>query len=242
MATGVGESWPQRELIRPHGDEDQPKFGMWLRARTTRQKLALAFSYDKYPWGPGEVLRYSSINTFLLAAAMDGFLKRQVGPEAHLWEMVVADVFQPIGVFHLPARHTQELDGSRGIPPLGYGLYPTIGDIAKLTTLLHDSGRHQGRQLLSAAKLAEALYKTEATGLPSGLRNQFGEGHYHLSFWSVPHRTANGCAFQIPYMAGWGGNLVVLLPNGITAFRFTDGHSRDMEAMVLAGEAIRPFP
>jgi hypothetical protein len=39
-----------------------------------------------------------------------------------------------------------------------------------------------------------------------------------------------------------GGNLVVLLPNGITAFRLTDGHSRDMEGIVLAGEAIRPFP
>ena len=93
-----------------------------------RLKLALAFSYDKYPWGPGEVLRYSSVNTFVLAVAMDSFLKRQAGPEAHLWEMVVAEVFQPIGIFHLPARHTQEADGSRGIPPLGYGLYPTIAD------------------------------------------------------------------------------------------------------------------
>ena len=89
---------------------------------------------------------------------------------------------------------------------------------------------------------SRALYKTEARGLPSGLMNQFGEGRYHLSFWSVPHRTRNGCSFQIPYMAGWGGNLVVLLPNGITAFRLTDGHNWDMEAMVLAGEAIRPFP
>jgi CubicO group peptidase (beta-lactamase class C family) len=109
-----------------------------------------------------------------------------------------------MGIFHLPARHTQEADGSRGIPPLGYGLYPTIGDIAKLTALLHNGGRHQGQQLLSAAKLAEALYQTEARGLPSGLMNQFGEGRYQLSFWSVPHRTHNGCSFQIPYMAGWG--------------------------------------
>jgi hypothetical protein len=242
MATGIGESWPHREITRPHGDEQQPKFGRWLMAPTVQRKLDLAFAYDKYPWGPGEVLRYSSINTFVLAAAMDRFLKRQAGPQAHVWDMVVTDVYQPIGVFHLPARHTPEADGGRGIPPLGYGLYPTIGDIAKLTALLQNGGRHQGQQLLSAAKLAEALYKTAATGLPSGLMNQFGEGRFHLSFWSVPHRTANACSFQIPYMSGWGGNFVVLLPNGITAFRFTDGHNRDMEAMVPAGEAIRPFP
>jgi Beta-lactamase len=241
MATGVGESWPQRELLRPFGDEEQPKFGVWLRVGTAQQKLALAFSYDKYPWGPGEVLRYSSINTFVLAAAMDSFLKRQAGPNAHLWDMVVAEVFRPIGIFHLPTRHTQEADGTPGIPPLGYGLYPNVDDIAKLTTLLHNGGRHQGQQLLSAAKVAEALYKTETRGLPSGRANQFGDGRYHLSLWSEPYRTANGCFFQIPYMAGWGGNLVVLLPNSTSAFRFTDGYTGDIDVMVWAGEAIRPF-
>ena len=119
--------------------------------------------------------------------------------------------------------HTQEADGGRGIPHLLHGLYPTIDDLAKLTTLLQNGGQHQGQQLLSAAKLAKALYKTDAMGLPTGRKNRFGEGRYHLSFWSVPYRTANGCFFQIPYMAGYGGNLVVLLPNGISAFRFADG-------------------
>jgi len=43
-------------------------------------------------------------------------------------------------------------------------------------------------------------------------------------------------------MMGFGGNLVVLLPNGITAFRFADGHHYDVDTMVLAGETVRPFP
>ena len=49
-------------------------------------------------------------------------------------------------------------------------------------------------------------------GLPSRQENHFGEGRYHLSFWSVPYRTATGCLFQIPYMMGFGGNIVMLLP------------------------------
>jgi hypothetical protein len=114
--------------------------------------------------------------------------------------------------------------------------------VAKLTTLLQHGGQYEGRQLLSAAKLAEALYKTKAMGLPSGLKNQYGEARYHLSFRSEPYRTANGCVFQIPVMAGLGGNVVVLLPNGISAFRFADGGHYDADTMVLAGEAIRPFP
>ena len=150
--------------------------------------------------------------------------------------MVAAEVFQPIGILHLPTMHTQEAVGERGIPFLGIGLYPTIDDVAKLTTLLQNGGQHQGQQQLHAAKLAEALYQTDAGGLPSHKENRFGVARYHLSFWSVPYRAHNGCFFQIPYMAGHGGNLVVLLPNGITAFRFADGHNYDVDEMVLAGE------
>jgi hypothetical protein len=137
--------------------------------------------------------------------------------------------------------HTVETDGGRGIPLLAIGLYPTIDDIAKLTTLLQNGGRYQGRQLLSTARLAEALDKSGAVGLPTGEKNRFGDVRYHLSFWSVPYKTDDGCFFQIPYMAGYGGNLVVLLPNGLSAFRFADGFNFDVEAMVLAGESLRPF-
>jgi hypothetical protein len=77
------------------------------------------------------------------------------------------------------------------------------------------------------------LYQTTARGLPSGQENRFGAGRYYRSFWSVPYRTATGCDFQIPYMMGAGGNLVVLLPNG---------NNFGVDTMVLAGEALRPFP
>jgi hypothetical protein len=33
---------------------------------------------------------------------MDSFLKSQADPNAHLWDMVLADVFRPIGIFHAP--------------------------------------------------------------------------------------------------------------------------------------------
>jgi hypothetical protein len=58
----------------------------------------------------------------------------------------------------------------------------------------------------------------------------------------MSHQSRTGCAFQIPYMAGFLGNLVVLLPNGISAFQFADGNNYDVDPMVLAGEALRPFP
>ena len=242
MATGIGDLGPDRDTPEATPDENQPRMSEWLRARTAAAKLAVSFAYGRYAWGPGEVLRYNSTHTFVLAAAMQGFLERKIGPNAHLWDMVVDEVFRPIGIMHAPMMHTAETDGRRGIPILAFGLYPTIDDIAKLATLFQNGGRHEGRQILSASGVAEALYRTPvATSLPTGARNRFGSAQYHLSLWSLPYRTASGCFFQIPYMAGYGGNFVLLLPNGISAFRFADGFNGDLEPMILAGEVLRPF-
>lgn len=96
--------------------------------------------------------------------------------------------------------------------------------------------------MLSATNLAEALYQTDDMGLPTDRTNRFGEGRYYRSLWSMPYRTVTGSFFQSPYMWGYGGNFVVLLPKGISAFRFADGNQYDVEAMVLVGEYRRSFP
>ena len=78
-----------------HGDEDQEKFSSFLVADSRESKLTIAFSYNNYPWGPGEIARYNSANTFLLSAAMDAFLKEKEGPTADIWDMVVEEVYAP---------------------------------------------------------------------------------------------------------------------------------------------------
>jgi len=241
MVVPIGDSGARRDGPDPQPDENKPKFFGWMAARTAQEKLERGFTYGRYPWARGEVVRYNTAVTFTLGAAMDAFLKQKAGPNAHLWDMVVDEVYRPIGIFHAPTMHTLELDGSRGLPLLGYGLTPTIDDTAKLTTLLQQRGRHDGTQILSAGKLDEALRRTGPPGLSTLRNTRYGDQRYHLSFWSIPYRTELGCRFEIPFMLGYGGNFVVLLPNGVSAFRFADGNTYDPETMILAGEAIRPF-
>ena len=241
MTVPIGDRGVRRDWPQPDPDETTAKFYGWLQAPTAREKLDRGFTFGRHPWPRGEVVRYNSAVTFVLAVAMDAYLKQKAGPSAHLWDMVVDEVYRPIGILHAPTMHTLETDGARGIPLLGFGLTPTIDDIAKLTTLLQQRGRHGGVQILSAAKLDEALYRTSATGLSVLRLSRFGDYRYHLSFWSVPYVTELGCRFHIPFMAGYGGNFVVLLPNGTSAFRFADGNTFDIETMILAGEAVRPF-
>ncbi|UCG26218.1 MAG: serine hydrolase [Chloroflexota bacterium] len=243
MATGVGDHQPRPVEPNPiHGNEDQQKFSNFMRVGSAESKLAVAFDYGNYPWGPGEIARYSSVNTFLLSAAMDAFLKEQEGPKADIWDMVVEEVYQPIGLQHAPIMRTIEPDGGKGVPIFGYGLYPTVDDVAKITTLLQNGGRHEGQQLLHPGKLAEALYQTETIGFPAGQRNAAGELRYNASYWGLPYGSQDGDAFLVPYMMGFGGNLVVLNPNGLTAFRFSDAHNYDVASKVRTAAGIEPFP
>jgi hypothetical protein len=239
MATGIGDD---PNLTAFTGEEDQERFSGFLEADSVQDKLDVVFAYGNYPWGPGEVARYNSINTFALGVAMDTFLKRQEGPEADIWDMVVEEVYRPIGIQHAPIMRTVELDGGRGLPIFGYGLYPTVDDIAKVARLYQDGGRHNGEQLLHPGRLATALYQVAGAGLPNGDRNATGEFRYSTSFWGLPYRTASGDVTMVPYMTGYGGNLVAVMPNGVTAFRLADGHNYDVAAMVRVGEAVRPFP
>lgn len=241
MATGVGDYMPER--LEPNvmqGDEDQSKFFSFMRARSRQEKLDIAFSYGDYPWGPGEVARYNSINTFILSAAMDAFLKIKEGPDTDIWNMVLAEVYRPIGIFHAPIMRTIEPDGSRGLPIFGYGLCPTVDDVAKLSILLQNGGRHQGRQLLARERLAEALCRTNVIGLPTGERDQYGEVTYHMGFNGLPFRCKDRRVRRIPVSTGFGGNHWVILPNGITAFRFCDANKYGVGSMIEVAEAIQP--
>jgi CubicO group peptidase (beta-lactamase class C family) len=243
MATGVGDNRPRP--VEPnviHGDEDQAKFENFLVANSRESKLAIAFSYNNYPWGPGEIARYNSINTFVLSAAMDAFLKEKEGPQADIWDMVVEEVYRPIGVQYAPIMRTIEPDGGKGLPIFGYGLYPTVDDLAKITTLLQNGGQHEGQQLLHPGKLAEALYQGDALGFPTGQPSPIGEQRYNASYWGLPYQNPEGEVITVPYMMGYGGNLVALVPNGLTAFRFADAHNYDVYSMVRAAAEAEPIP
>jgi hypothetical protein len=244
MATGVGDNSPDPDSFDVDANESGPSYVRFYLGATVGEKLDAALSVANYPWGPGEVLRYTSAQTFVLAAAMDAFLKSREGPDAHLWERLDEAVFGPIGVHHLTMIHVPDEDGGPGVPLLASGLRLTVDDLAKIVGLLQEGGAHDGRQLLHPDLVAAALYRTgQLEGLPSGKRFDDGDQAYHMSFWSLAHRATNGGYFQVPFMSGAGGNTVFLAPNGVTTFVFTD-HGADTYSFnsPAIAETIRPFP
>ena len=240
MATGIGYRSRVREPLKFEANEDNPILLRWLEVLSAEEKLSMALSVgDDYPWGPGEVARYDTMHSFILSAAMSAFLKSREGRDADLWDMVQREVLEPIGAYHVPIMRTVEDDNARGLPIMGFGLYLRIDDVAKISQLLHDGGQYGDRQLLHSGRLAEALYQTEKRGLPT---NGSGQGHeYQLSFWMKSFSDNHDCETWLPKMMGYGGHIVMILPNRTTAFRFADNHHYRARDLALAAHDVRPL-
>ena len=239
MATGVGGANPDRDAVDPFADENAVTLGAWSSVASEGSKLDAVFDQADYDWGPGEVFRYNTTQTFVLAVAMQELVARREGREVRLWDVMMREVFEPIGIRHMPMMHTVEAGATPGVPLMGIGLYPTVDDVAKVATLLQHGGRHSGVQLLSARGLEAALFRS-GHGLPTGDVNAAGVQLYSLSFWSLPYRLGR-CIEQLPYMDGYGGNFVLLLPNGVSAFRFADAGNYDVDALSDVAALIRPW-
>jgi CubicO group peptidase (beta-lactamase class C family) len=245
MATGIGDIEPRQ--VSGYVSEDSTALAKKIfKTQATNEKLKLIAAFGNYPWGPGEVFRYRTSDTFVLAAAMDRFIKSKEGQNADLWSFITREVFQPIGIAHMPVLHTIEPNRARGIPMLGIGMFPTLGEVAKLVKLLRNGGQHKGEQILSEKMLDKAIGKAMSPGLPTGWQLDDGETYYNMSLWLHPYKAKNGCFLRIPAMSGHGGSYVIIMPNGITAFRFADGRENspgtyDSSGLRKVADYIRPF-
>lgn len=243
MATGIG---PGTTNVNPNNfsdgnyDADYDEYVDWMFAPTAQEKLDRLFTIPSYPWGPGEIPRYRDRDIFVGAAAMANLYRDKEGADADLWQMMLDEVYKPIGIHHLPQSQTWETDRPR-VPLLAWGVYLTIDDVAKIGGLLQNGGNHNGVQLLSKAGLAEALYQTDVRGLPTGGSNEYGINTYHLTVWHENFKTASGKNYTIPGMNGYGGNIVRLMPNGMIGFRMGNGGNKPVEQMIIVSDKIRSF-
>jgi CubicO group peptidase (beta-lactamase class C family) len=242
MASGIG-TFDAGAPYRPFADETDTRVLAWSKARSAAAKLRIAFGFGALPWGRARIFRYNSALFFVLSAAMDALLKAREGPAANLWDSFTECVLNPLGIVALPMMHTEEPDGTRGIPLLATGAYPTLEQAARIAQLLLNDGRVAGRQLLRAEEVRRALDWSgdAASGLPTQPDLQSHNGTYCSGFWRSPYRTREGNLVTTVSMQGYGGNMVVLLPNGTVCLRFAAGQAYAANDMIRTAEAIRGF-
>lgn len=239
MTTGIGDGSTKRE---PNDTSDgylDASYSRWYEARSTHQKVAaLLEDGGVYPWGPGQVTRYRDQDMFILGVAMDRFLKSKKGPTANIWSMLQREVFSPIGIHQAPTNRTIEADGSDGHPLMAYGYYPTISDMVLIARLYQNDGKHGDQQILYAPRIRELLAGPNPRGFPTGEKLPAGETTYINAFWVTSYVASHDCRVFYPRMIGWGGNIVALMPGGLTGIRLAkSGETADNSEVDTSGMA-----
>lgn len=141
---------------------------------------------------PGSTFRYSNEAVQFLIRAISLSSKESVlkYSRANLWKPLDIDVDE--------ARWPKfELDGSGDGAA---GLILTTRELGKLGLLALRSGCWEGRQVVPADYLKQAMTKQVRAGGPESAEH--GERGYGFLFWITPD--------GIPYMAGQGGQYVVI--------------------------------
>ncbi len=94
------------------------------------------------------------------------------------------------------------------------------------------------RNCLTRSLLAASLQRDandRGVNIPGGM--------YNNSFWSQSFGPDQGfnCRFSVPYMAGYTGNIIALMPNGITFYYFSDHRDFNWASAVHEADKIIPF-
>jgi hypothetical protein len=230
MATGFGGAGSFRTTPNDINDGYLGgDYDGWYTAPSHEEKLAqIAQHLRPYPWDPGTVVRYRDQDFYVLGAAVDSFLKSVRGPGADAWDMLLEEVFAPIGIAHAPTIRTREVGGSRGVPWFNAGYYPTLDDLAKIA-LLYQNGGSWDRQQILHPTLTRELLASHGALLKTGnapLTGRVGSDDvgdvslYKMGFHFTPYVGGVGRRrFYLPTMWGSGESEVILYPNQLASIR-----------------------
>ena len=228
-------------------DENSPVNDTFLVDKSYEAKLADAFAFSSNVAPPGTKWVYQSAATYILTQAMNSYLKQRKGADADIFDLVRDDVFAPLHV-NSGGMTTIRTDNSPAGAPTGYyGLFFSRDDVAKIGSFLNnDGGVIDGVQVLEPDRLKESLFRSDnaadvgvpilggsagsALGPPklgSGAAAGPNSRRYGHGFWGKHFTPVEfpeyQCDFWVTLMAGYGGNIVVLLPNRSTLYVFSDG-------------------
>ena len=199
---------------------------------TDNGKTNFSCSYSRQST-PGTTWVYHTTDSYLLGKAMDQFL----GEDHYDW--LVDNLYQPLGLSPSLFGTVRTFDTAQRAMT-GFGMTLHSDDVVKLAQLLNDDdGKIGGQQKLDLTMVNQALQKTSYHGLNAGSAYDW----YDNGFWIWKADEALGCSndLYIPYMSGYGGISVILLPNNMVYYFFSDNSEYTFVNSVLELDKIADF-
>ncbi len=173
---------------------------------------------------PGSRFVYHTSDSYLAARLLQQFYADQQGAGADFFrDWLVNDIFKPLDLSPLSYHSKRTYDEESQVWG-GYGLTLLGDDLVKLGRWLAEGqGRLRGEQVLSPQLYAEAMQQTDAAGLATGKHGRYQHG---IWAYNAGHEGALNCRspLWLPYMSGFGGIGVVMLPNQMVYYFVSDNH------------------
>ncbi|MGQ9426453.1 choice-of-anchor D domain-containing protein [Gilvimarinus sp. F26214L] len=177
------------------------------------------YSCTEYPRKamPGSQWVYHTSDTYILGTAMNAYLRGLAGSSADIFtDILIDEVLAPLNVS--PTAHfTRRTYDSVAQPFTGWGLMWLRDDVAKIGSFFSGSGQ----SVLHQGQLDAALQRNPAD---RGL-DPLADYKYNNGFWA--HEISgnlSACSGDVwlPFMSGYGGISVLILPNDSVYYYFSD--------------------
>ncbi|AOS96039.1 hypothetical protein AUP74_00569 [Microbulbifer aggregans] len=196
----------------------------------------ISYSCTEYPRKatPGTTWVYHTSDTYILGRAMNQYVKGIEGSSTDIFtDIVVDEVLAPLGISPT-ARFTRRTYDSVQQPFAGWGLMWLRDDVAKIGDLY----RSGSQSVLDQAELDAALQRNAADRGNEPLNDY----KYKNGFWA--HEiSANlpGCSGELwlPFMSGYGGISVLVLPNDTLYYYFADDDAYTWMDAAVESHGIR---
>jgi len=215
----------------------------FMSGETHAAKIATACTLFPRKAEPGTTFAYHTSDTYIAGTLMNAWLRSQAAADRvpardiHS-DVLVAELLRPLGLSPVTHRTRRTYDAVAQ-PFTGYGLTLHSDDVARLGLFLAEgSGDLGGRQVLDPEELEAALQRDPADpGLPAGSPDL----RYNNGFWAYRSDLHGACAkpVWIPFMSGYGGISVALLPNGSVFYVFSDHGRFEWLQAAIAAHRIR---
>ncbi|WP_395646753.1 hypothetical protein [Terricaulis sp.] len=219
-------------------DEAALTTSRFFLSTTLAEKLNIACGLYPRREAPGQRWVYHTPDTFLLGAGMAAYWRAQHGPQRDFFDDVLVDgVYAPLHLSPVIAATRRTADAAQQ-PFTGWGLTLVPDDIAKVASFLQHPP--DGQALIAQAQLEAAMQRAPGdTGLEAG-GAQF---RYNNGLWAWNAQASLQCAHPvwIPFMSGFGGIVVAMMPNGLTYYYWSDGGEYRWARAVRAADRVAPL-
>jgi hypothetical protein len=198
----------------------------------------LAFCCDAWPRraAPGSRMVYHSSDTYLLGTAMSALLREKLGPTADVYDDLLRPLWRHLHLGPALGVVRRSYD-DHAQPLIGYGMTLLTDDIARLARALNKGD--------FASELDERMYLQAMQRFPvsrdAAPAPAHGKYAYRHGFWALREVELPGCSVPlvIPFMSGFGGINVVMMPNDTVFYTFNDGGFFAFSDVVSQSHSLR---